>query len=637
MSIRILILEDDQNLGKTLSDLFTSQHEAVVQVTHTAEEAEHLMSFEAFDLLIVDLVLPQVNGLDFLKNIIQKKYLHSECVVWCISGILEKNIIPREVIKYVDSFFKKATFNIDRINQVFRDTFHSAKYKKYFKFFYMEPKSNISYTTWLDHCKTVEPHHLMFIYLHLCNNGFSGTLEITSATNTPCKIFFKEGKIFHIKMDQIQLGQLLMEHNLISSKDIKTAIEQKGDMPLGRYLVSQCLVSPHAMQEMLKKQLSLGLSKTMQGNSVHLRYFDTQMKKDQEDNIYVDLDDLMPMLDNWMFSKVSLTWMRDFFKKHQDRTLNYLGNDVSIKYNKGKSRLFESVFMNPIQKEMSVQELMNSASFKTDNYVREMYYRLMIKNCCLSLPSETISHIKASRDQYILHKKLTNFIKSAQSKNYFELFGLPNNVSNAQLKNKYFQLIKACHPDYRQGNCPDDLQKLYNESLVIINEAYKTLIDSDKRQQYMEKLSSAARSALSSITKEYQQAKRELKNGDYEQSFHRFNKVLQSNQAPKDAILFWMWADLKKDKELIDKQKQKTFAAHFDSVSMEHQQAYFFFVKGLFMKQSGKTEEAMTCFNKALLIDPRMIEARQERYSLKLNKQKKPQQRTKRWFFKSSA
>ncbi len=637
MSIRILILEDDQNLGKTLSNLFMTQHEAVVQVTHTAEEAEHLMSFEAFDLLIVDLVLPKVNGLDFLKNIVQKKYLHSECVVWCISAIVEKNIIPREVIKYVDSFFKKSTFNMDRINQVFRDTFYSAKYKKYFKFFYMESKSNISYTTWLDHCRIIEPHHLMFIYVHLCNNGFSGTLELSGSTDTPSKIFFKDGKIFHLKMNQIPLGQLLEEHNLISSEEIKTAIEQKGDMPLGRYLVNQCLISPHAMQEMLKKQLSLGLSKTMQSNSVHLRYFDTQMKKTQEDNGYINLDDLMPLLDEWIFSKVGLTWIKDFFKKHQDRTLNYLGNDVGVKYNKGKSRLFESVFMNPIQKEISIQELMNSAPFKTDSYVREIYYRLLIKNCCLSLPSETVTHIKASRDQSILYKKLTNFINKAQSKNYFELFGLPKNVNHSQLKNKYFQLIKACHPDYRQGNYPDDLQKLYNESLVIINQAYKTLIDPEKRQLYMEKLSSAAQSVLFSVTKEYRQAKRELKNGAYEQSFQKFDKILKSDKAPKDSILFWMWADLKKNKEQLNKQKQKIFSDHFQNISIEYQQENFFFVKGLFMKQLGKNKEATACFNKALLIDPRMIEARQERYSLKLNQQTKSKQHKKRWFFRSSA
>ena len=152
----------------------------------------------------------------------------------------------------------------------------------------------------------------------------------------------------------------------------------------------------------------------------------------------------------------------------------------------------------------------------------------------------------------------------------------------------------------------------------------------------MQQLSSLKESKMHSINDEYQRAKKELKAGEYEKSFTRMDKVLQFSDAPKDAILFWIWADLKKSKDALDKEKQKQLTAHFESISLENRKAYFFFVKGLFMKHIGKQADAMKLFNKALLISPKMIEARQERYSLKLDtKQNKPKR--KKWFFKSTA
>ena len=622
MSVKVLILEDDKNLGDSLKQLLSTQHTAEVQVTHVAEEAEHLMSFEAYDLLIVDLVLPKINGLDFLKRIIQKNYLHPECVIWCISGILDKNIIPREINKYVNKFFKKSSFNTEQINKEFCGAFHTVKYKKYFKFFYMESQHNIPYKEWLEHCKTIEPHHLMFVYLHLCNNGFTGILELTTSTGMTSKIFFKNGNIFYLKMDSMQIGQLLVKNKLISDKDIQIALEKKGSTPLGKYLVSQCLISPHTIQSVLQKQLIFNLSKTMQGSLVHLHYFDKDITKEQIDEVSIGLNHLMPLLDDWIYSKVQTSWIRDFLKTHQDRVLFYLGNR-SIPYKQGRSKLFESVFMNPIKDEIPVRNLIHNDSFKNDRYIKEIYYRLLIKNCYLSLPSTTATHIKVSRDQSILADKLKNFIKKSKYKNYFELLGVSEQSTKEKLKNKYLQFIKICHPDYRSVYHSKELQELYNKSLTIVNQAYKTLMDPEKRQNYIEKLSNLEKDRLSKIHKEYEQAKQNLKTGHYEKSFNQFNKIIKSSKAPKDTFLFWMWTDLKRNKAPLSKEQQKTFIDYFDDAPMELQQAPFFFVKGLFMKRIDKIMEAKSCFNKALLINPKMIEARQERYSLQIIPQKK--------------
>jgi two-component system response regulator CpxR len=65
---RILLIDDDQELGQMLSDLLVTDH-LQVTVCHTGEDGIETFTSEDFDLLILDIMLPGMSGLDVLKNI----------------------------------------------------------------------------------------------------------------------------------------------------------------------------------------------------------------------------------------------------------------------------------------------------------------------------------------------------------------------------------------------------------------------------------------------------------------------------------------------------------------------------------------------------------------------------------------
>jgi two-component system response regulator CpxR len=65
---RILLIDDDQELGQMLSDLLVTDH-LQVTVSHTGEAGLEAFTSEDFDLLILDIMLPGMSGLDVLKNI----------------------------------------------------------------------------------------------------------------------------------------------------------------------------------------------------------------------------------------------------------------------------------------------------------------------------------------------------------------------------------------------------------------------------------------------------------------------------------------------------------------------------------------------------------------------------------------
>jgi len=65
------------------------------------------------------------------------------------------------------------------------------------------------------------------------------------------------------------------------------------------------------------------------------------------------------------------------------------------------------------------------------------------------------------------------------AKDYYQILGVPRNVSNEDIKKAYRKLAMQYHPDRNQGK-----EKWVNEKFKEINEAYGVLGDPQKRQQY---------------------------------------------------------------------------------------------------------------------------------------------------------
>ena len=69
-------------------------------------------------------------------------------------------------------------------------------------------------------------------------------------------------------------------------------------------------------------------------------------------------------------------------------------------------------------------------------------------------------------------------------KNYYEILEIDKKASSEIIKKAYSTLAKKYHPDLQ----PEDLKHVYEEKLKLINEAYETLSDNEKRKNYDIKL-----------------------------------------------------------------------------------------------------------------------------------------------------
>jgi DNA-binding response OmpR family regulator len=64
--MKLLLTEDDQQLGEALQAILIANGYAVTWV-RSAEDAQRFIDSEHFDLLLIDIVLPRMSGLDLLR------------------------------------------------------------------------------------------------------------------------------------------------------------------------------------------------------------------------------------------------------------------------------------------------------------------------------------------------------------------------------------------------------------------------------------------------------------------------------------------------------------------------------------------------------------------------------------------
>lgn len=86
---KILVAEDDRNLSRSLDTWLTLEGFQVVTV-YDGKEALKKLLHHKYDLLITDIVMPQLNGMDLISQIRQ---INTELPIMVVSGKLNQELI----------------------------------------------------------------------------------------------------------------------------------------------------------------------------------------------------------------------------------------------------------------------------------------------------------------------------------------------------------------------------------------------------------------------------------------------------------------------------------------------------------------------------------------------------------------
>ena len=88
--MRVLVVEDERKLGQVLAAALQAEHYDVV-VARTGDEGFLRAHAEAFDLIVLDLMLPGRNGLEILRTL-RRRHLHTPVLILTARDGLEDRV-----------------------------------------------------------------------------------------------------------------------------------------------------------------------------------------------------------------------------------------------------------------------------------------------------------------------------------------------------------------------------------------------------------------------------------------------------------------------------------------------------------------------------------------------------------------
>lgn len=116
---KILIVEDEKALAEAMS-LKLVKMGFEVSVAHSGEEGLKLLGAEKIDLILLDLLLPKMNGIEFLKNI-RKDDKHKDIHVIILSAVSDTEKIAGAIEEGVYIYLMKDKTKIDDLVNVVKE------------------------------------------------------------------------------------------------------------------------------------------------------------------------------------------------------------------------------------------------------------------------------------------------------------------------------------------------------------------------------------------------------------------------------------------------------------------------------------------------------------------------------------
>ena len=101
--VKTLLVDDDEFIRNSLELAFKTKG-CCLQVAESAEEGLQAIKDQQFDIIISDLRLPDINGLDFLKL---TTFTHPNAIRFLITAYRDDQILSKAIRSGIDQFIEK--------------------------------------------------------------------------------------------------------------------------------------------------------------------------------------------------------------------------------------------------------------------------------------------------------------------------------------------------------------------------------------------------------------------------------------------------------------------------------------------------------------------------------------------------
>lgn len=223
-----------------------------------------------------------------------------------------------------------------------------------------------------------------------------------------------------------------------------------------------------------------------------------------------------------------------------------------------------------------------------------------------------------SAEERSTREQLAREVVDLKKKDYFEILGVSKGASTAEIKKAYFSLAKQFHPDRLYAEATAEVRNLAEDLFNLVSHAHDVLTDEERREQYLDDLSSGVKRDVSSEVSKilsaegiFQKGEMALRKRDYDKARACFSEavLLCPDEGEFHAFLGWtIFQSDPKDEQVVQQARDELTQAI--SLNPKVDKAYLFL--GYIYKAMNYKEMAEHEFEKAIQCNPDCTEALRE-------------------------
>lgn len=216
--------------------------------------------------------------------------------------------------------------------------------------------------------------------------------------------------------------------------------------------------------------------------------------------------------------------------------------------------------------------------------------------------------------------ELTARYEVMKAQNNFEILGIAEDVTDAQVKKAYFRLAKEFHPDRLYNHTDRTVKRYADKAFGLVSRAYEELRTAEGRKSVALRLKELSEGI--DVMKEAQELLRSevdfqkgvvlLRKKDFEQALTHFRSAYSANPREADHLIFLGWCEFQLSFPAKEGEWKEAVSKIESGLTMTPKSPDAAFYLASAHKLTGNIEKAEELFNRVLKLRPNHVEAQRE-------------------------
>nr|WP_295900025.1 response regulator [uncultured Bdellovibrio sp.] len=607
---KILILEDDESVGLALKEVLSRAGHHVFLAARPDEANSILSTNTNIEFLFCDCLLPQMTGLDFIKQA-RTNYPSSRFKVVLMSGIYTDKSFIQEATQSTQAVaFLKKPFEMEQVLKLVKKEEapkkeESSARKLLYQMFANPTVTNRQKRKVIESIEEVSGFDLPFLYSLLVETKSSGYLNIYNADGSVSGITFCNGNIVGVDVDDKTtfLGEMLIQSGYATPEDVQTALRDKNNRRIGNYLIQNNQLSPHAFDLILMEQMNIRLVRTIVDQKIRVNFASAEVEMSSPS---IDADTLSYYLHDWIASKISVSWLKSLYVMWSGNVIvkspTFRDDHPALSMSLLKSLDGLTVKLN---NQMTLTQLLDVKGYSEVAVYKAIHF-LLTKGLIVFAQRAAFTN---PQEQLKVLKKIW---AELDGKNGYEIVAYMETGSGGSSMDSALADFMTIIGDQPQDTA-SEVYTVWSKIKKAAEEAVATSRDTNKIDQFRQASQKSEAEAKLKATTLMEEVKKALQYNQFAKALEHLAEVSKLNPQTQQLHLYSSWAKLGS----VDPMKKQFVLKEVELELMqvppdERYDTLFPFVIGLFNKTKGDMVAARKSFEKSVALDPSFIPARRE-------------------------